>query len=186
MPPKIMIIRHAEKPEHGKPYGLRMSGEVDAESLTTRGWQRAGALARLFAPVDGRFADAALATPTAIAAARADHKGGGASRRPKQTVRPLAALLGLEIDVRFPKGEETALVASLLGRDGVVLVAWEHEHIPALVAAMPGAPAVPQAWPADRFDLVWVLDPLPGGGWRFLQVPQRVLAGDRAEGIPLA
>lgn len=185
-PPTIMIVRHAEKPGGGKPYGLRTSGRVDAESLTTRGWQRAGALVRLFAPVDGRFAHPALATPTAIAASRADRKAGGASRRPKQTVKPLAALLGIEIDVRYQKGEETGLVTSILERDGVVLIAWEHEHIPALVAAIPGAPAVPGPWPADRFDLVWVFQPVPGGGWHFTQVPQRVLGGDGSEGIPFA
>ena len=182
-PPKIMIVRHAEKPIGGKPRGLRMSGRPDRESLTARGWQRAGALARLLAPVDGRFAHPALATPTTIAASRVGARGSGASRRPKQTVKPLAALLGIAVDVRFGKGQEAAIMAAVLERDGVVLVAWEHEHIPALVAALPDAPAVPQPWPADRFDVVWVLDPLPGGLWRFVQVPQRLLAGDRDDGI---
>lgn len=182
-PPKVMIIRHAEKPLGGRPRGLRTSGKVDAESLTTRGWQRAGALGRLFAPVDGRFAHPALATPTAIAASRVSRSHGGASRRPKQTVKPLAALLGLDIDVRFGKGEEAAIMASVLARDGAVLVSWEHDHIPALVAALPGAPAVPRPWPEGCFDLVWIFDPA-GDGWTFTQVPQRLLAGDGDGGIP--
>ena len=183
-PPKIMVIRHAEKPVGGKPYGLRTSGKVDPELLTTRGWQRAGALARFFAPVDGRFAHPALATPTAIVASRAEPKAAapraGRSRRSSRS----PTLLGLAIDVSFARARSRRSSPPLLAREGVVLVAWEHEHIPPLVAALPGAPPVPAAWPEDRFDLVWVLDPAPAGGWRFTQVPQRLLAGDRADGIP--
>jgi hypothetical protein len=183
MPPaKIMVIRHAEKPIDGKPLGLRTSGKADPESLTTRGWQRAGALARFLAPADGRLAHPALATPTAIVASRAE-PGAGASRRPKQTVKPLAELLGLAIDLSFGKDEEPAMVASLLAREGVVLVSWVHEGIPPLVAALPGAPPVPAAWPEDRFDVVWVLDPAPASGWTLTQVPERLLAGDRDDGI---
>ncbi len=183
MPPaRIIILRHAEKPADGEPLGVRASGRADPESLTPRGWQRAGALARLFVPPDGRFAHPALATPTAILATRAE-EGAGASRRPKQTVRPLADLLGIALDHRFGKGEEAAVAAAVLAGDGVVLVAWVHERIPAIVAAIPGAPKVPD-WPDDRFDVVWVLAPAPGGGWALTQVPQRLLAGDRDDGIP--
>jgi hypothetical protein len=182
-PTKIMILRHAEKPGDAEPVGLRASGRADPESLTVRGWQRAGALARYFAPLDGRFPHPALATPTAILATRSE-QGAGASRRPKQTVRPLADLMGVEIDHRFAKGEEAAAAAFVLGLSGVVLVSWVHERIAPFVAALPGAPAVPQHWPEDRFDVVWVLDPAPAGGWTLTQVPERLLAGDRDDGIP--
>lgn len=181
-PSKIMIVRHAEKPVDGEPLGVRASGHADPESLTPRGWQRAGALTQLFAPAGGRFAHPALATPTAILATRSE-EGDGASRRPKQTVRPLADLLALPLDHRFAKGEEAAAAAFVLSSTGVVLVSWVHERIPAIVAALPGAPAAPD-WPEDRFDVVWVLDPAPGGGWTLTQVPERLLAGDRDDGIP--
>jgi hypothetical protein len=182
-PTKIILLRHAEKPVDGEPLGVRANGRTDPESLTPRGWQRAGALTQLFAPAGGRFAHPALATPTAILATRAE-EGDGASRRPKQTVRPLADLLGLSLDHRFARDEEAAVVACILSSAGVVLVSWVHERIPAIAAALPGAPAVPQAWPEDRFDVVWVLDPAPGGGWALTQVPQRLLAGDRDDAIP--
>jgi hypothetical protein len=36
---KIMIIRHAEKPEHHGARGVDENGNEDRESLTVRGWQ---------------------------------------------------------------------------------------------------------------------------------------------------
>ncbi len=48
---KIMLIRHAERPNADKSLrGVGFDGRKDKESLTVRGWQRAGALARFFAP----------------------------------------------------------------------------------------------------------------------------------------
>jgi hypothetical protein len=46
-----MFIRHAEKPGVDVASGLEANGTTDPESLTIRGWQRAGALARFFRPV---------------------------------------------------------------------------------------------------------------------------------------
>ena len=62
---KIMIIRHAERPpDDGLIHGVNMSGTKDPEELTVRGWQRAGALVRFFAPANGHFVNAQLATLT--------------------------------------------------------------------------------------------------------------------------
>jgi len=42
-PSKIMIIRHVEKPsKDGTVWGVNEDGTNDNESLTIRGWQRAG------------------------------------------------------------------------------------------------------------------------------------------------
>ena len=66
---KIMVIRHAEKPDGS--VGVMPDGSADPEALTPTGWQRAGALVGLFAPPDGHFADArrrplGLSTPRAL------------------------------------------------------------------------------------------------------------------------
>ena len=43
----ILVIRHAERPGAAFGEGITESGSLDEESLTVRGWQRAGALAVL-------------------------------------------------------------------------------------------------------------------------------------------
>src|SRR5689334_18288999 len=83
---KIMIIRHAEKPDDAD-QGVTPAGLPDREDLTVRGWQRAGALGRFFAPRDERFADPHLATPDVIFASQVGPQS--PSARPMHTVTPL-------------------------------------------------------------------------------------------------
>jgi hypothetical protein len=44
------------------------------------------------------------------------------------------------------------------------------------------APAAPRTWPDDLYDVVWTFIST-GTGWRFAQVPERLLPGDAATGI---
>ena len=82
---KIMLIRHAERPsDDGKVRGVTAAGDQDSEELVVRGWQRSGALVRLFAPRNGVFADPRLAEPKTIFASPFVKHGG--SLRPKHTV----------------------------------------------------------------------------------------------------
>src|SRR5262249_30645386 len=121
-PAKIMIIRHAEKPaEKGPPFGIGADGEEDNESLIVRGWQRAGGLVALFAPPGGVLSSPHLSTPAVIYASPAreeaphDAKDAGSkSKRPHQTVAPLAAKLNIPIDLSFQRGQESALAADVL------------------------------------------------------------------------
>lgn len=176
----IMIIRHAEKPAgSGAPRGIDADGNADPHSLTIGGWTRAGALVELFAPGAGNVRPG-LARPTAIYAAGGT---GGEGQRPRETVSPLAARLGLPVTTTFAKGGEAALAAEVARRGGVTLISWQHEEIPALATAVGTVdPAPPKSWPDNRFDVVWVLAPT-GAGWSFTQVPQLLLAGDSADPI---
>ncbi|MFI5200725.1 MAG: histidine phosphatase family protein, partial [Candidatus Limnocylindrales bacterium] len=77
------------------------------------------------------------------------------------------------------------LVGALRASSGNVLVAWEHKRIPLIANQLVGSSVgVPQVWPDDRFDLVWVFEPVLGRPtFSLRQVPQLLLAGDRAEPI---
>jgi hypothetical protein len=182
MPDKIMLIRHGEKPtdENNKPYGVKADGEQDFESLLPRGWQRAGALAVLFDPARGALQAGDLAVPDKIYASHDKQRDKG-SKRPKQTVEPLADRLGLKIDLSFERKETAKLAGGVLKQKGVVLISWQHELIIEIVTALTAgrkvSGTIPPCWPDDRFDLVWVLSS-QGDGWLFTQIPQRLLAGD--------
>jgi hypothetical protein len=189
MPPKaskIMIIRHAEKPT-GQLDGVDETGASSAHDLIVRGWQRAGALACLFAPAHGRLQNALLVKPAFIfaSAAAADPQPGDArSRRSEETVTPLAQLIGVDINLDFSKGEETALAKAAQACNGPVLIAWQHENINLIANAILGANAAPQTWPKERFDVVFVLTLNSSQGtYSFAQVPQFLLAGDST--VPL-
>ena len=181
---KIMLIRHAEKHDDADGIeGVTIEGQQDPEDLTVRGWQRAGALIGLFLPPLGVFIDRNLATPDAIfASGTGPHSK---SERPQNTVSPLAAKLGLQLNTNRLKGEETKLVADALAISGVVLIAWEHKAIPLIGNSIIGNnTSCPHSWPDTRFDVVWIFDQDAGsGGWSFHQVPQRLLAGDSSEPI---
>jgi hypothetical protein len=179
MPPaRVMVIRHAEKPDPGSgDGGVAVDGTTDQQSLTVRGWQRAGALVTFFtARTDMR--------PSVIFAAGIAH--GSKSKRPGETLAPLAEMLNEERQTALItdhlKDDLQPLMQDVLSRQGTVLISWEHKRIPDLVSLLPNPPLCPRVWPDDRFDLVWVFD-REEQGWRFTQVPQLLLAGDRPDPI---
>lgn len=178
---KIMIIRHGERPE-GKVCGVKADGSKSSRDLTPRGWQRAGALVRYFNPRPTAALGPGLATPVAIFASRVENEQ--KSRRPRQTVTPLADALGLAVDRSFGHGSESGLVHAALKVPGPVLVCWHHEAIPALVNLFAPSLVCPQVWPDRRFDIVWVLDrDATTSSWTLTQVPQLLLAGDSPDVI---
>ena len=67
---EMMVMRHAEKP-NGRFSGVKETGDSNPHDLSVRGWQRAGALACLFAPAHGPLQDALLARPAFIFASAA-------------------------------------------------------------------------------------------------------------------
>jgi hypothetical protein len=195
----IYIIRHGEKPtdpppaRHGQSptapaatFGVDYQGIKDAHSLLPRGWQRSGALVVLFDPARGKT-HAGLQTPGALLS---PSHSDTAAHRTYQTIQGLSDRLGLPIVSAFAEGQEAQLAASVVsGHSGVVLICWEHGHIPALASSLPTirGTAVPQAWPGDRFDVIWTFTLVPGAAktqYAFGQVPQRLLSGDTDTVIP--
>lgn len=174
---KIMIIRHAEKHQHGAHQrGVTEDGRPAHHELTVRGWQRAAALVHFFAPPGGLAARSPIQTPRSIFASNATRQS--PSLRAMHTVGPLAEALGIPINHDYAEDEEAALAAVAAAAPSPVLIAWHHGHIARLVREIAGARlACPAHWPDGRFDMVWILE-RRGGGWSFSQVAQCLLPGD--------
>lgn len=182
-PEVVYIIRHGEKPADPKVTGVDFHGGPSEHSLLPRGWQRSGALVSLFDPDRG-----GLRTPDALLCPGYGHPHKNAQHRTYQTLQGLGERFGLPIAPACAEGEEASLASSLM-RDhkGVVLICWDHAHIPALATALPLAEgtAIPRKWPDDRFDVVWAFSLVPGSGrYSFAQIPQQLLAGDADTVIP--
>jgi hypothetical protein len=92
------------------------------------------------------------------------------SRRPSETLAPLAEALALILDERTADDDFTSLAARLLQQeeyDGrVIIICWHHGHIPQLALALgasledvASAPIVHNMrWVGDVFDRLWILD----------------------------
>lgn len=176
----ISIIRHGEKPEvqdDGSvvpPLSVLTAGDTGKDDLSPRGWQRAGALVRFFAPRGGDHAE----RPAALFAAQADSRF--TSLRTQQTIAPLAALLNLDPTHPAPPDDVTTAATAILAAESPVLVCWEHKNIARLVTAITGNATLAPHWSGKRFDMVLVLEH-HGGAWTLTQVPQDLLAGDSKE-----
>jgi len=185
-PAEIYIIRHGEKPadlppaDHGHhapvptaPFGVDYQGNQDEHSLLPRGWQRSGALAALFAPALG-VPQAGLRVPTALLSPSYDDPATTITHRTYQTIQGLGARLNLQIASDFTEGQEPQLAASVVSTySGVVLICWEHRHIPAIASSL--------KWDGARFDVIWTFTLVPGSApaqYTFGQVPQQLLSGD--------
>ena len=133
---------------------------------------------------------AGLRTPAALLSPSYGHPAKTAAHRTHQTIQGLSDRLGLQIVSTFAEGQEPELAASVVsGYPGVVLICWEHDHIPALASSLPASPgtAIPQTWPGDRFDVIWTFTLVPGAApaqYTFSQVPQQLLSGDTDTVVP--
>jgi hypothetical protein len=195
-PEQIYIVRHGEKPADpppparhqpppvpGPPFGVDFEGNQDIHSLLPRGWQRSGALAVLFAPAAGRLRPG-IQTPGALFSPSYGNPEKTQSHRTYETIYGLSQRSGVPINSPVQEGQEPDLAQTVLrSHAAVVLICWEHQHIPALAAALPTVPGtqIPSPWPGDRFDIVWSFTAVTGSKpvqYAFSQIPQQLLAGD--------
>jgi phosphohistidine phosphatase SixA len=177
---KIMIIRHAEKHQHGAhARGVTEDGRPAAHELTVRGWERAAALVSFFAPRGIPPKETQIQTPRSIFASDATKQS--PSLRAMHTAGPLAAALGISVNHDYAEDEEAALAAAVSAAPSPVLIVWHHGHIARLAKQIAG-PHIPcpGQWPEDRFDVVWILarQGAEGSSWSFSQVAQCLLPGD--------
>jgi len=164
-PRQILIIRHAEKPPDAA-----MSTDLSAP-----GKDRATALHKLFEKSDTR--PTPFPKPDFIFAA----KDSGKSKRPVQTVTPLASKLDLPVDARFTNDDPVKLAEELFGNakyEGkTILISWRHGTTPELAAVL-NATSFPKTWKDDVFDRVWQITYGEKGKATFADVPQRLMPAD--------
>ncbi|WP_053002420.1 hypothetical protein [Kordia jejudonensis] len=160
-PKEILILRHAEKP-----------ADTSNENLSTKGYQRAAALAyylpETFGAIDHIFA------------AGVGHKSH--SKRPIETITPLAERLGKKIHDSYLKYQYPEMIAHIFGDDtytnSTIAIAWQHTDIEDIANAF-GAVKVPTTkWPGDCFDLVWKLTLNADNSYALEQIPQLLMYGD--------
>jgi hypothetical protein len=159
MPAQIIIFRHGEQPANPSDPNLSALGRERAARLVTF---------IMNDPEMGKFG-----TPVAIFATRTTKHGDG--QRTQQTVAPLAAALKLPVQTPFLGKDYRAAAAAILSNGAyagrTVVVCWNHEEIPQLVAAL-GAPQ-PSKWKGKVYDLVYVVRYL-GGRATLTAYPERL------------
>ncbi|KAK3939374.1 hypothetical protein QBC46DRAFT_150231 [Diplogelasinospora grovesii] len=152
MAPVIYMIRHGEKDP-------KLPDGKDPDGLSAQGVQRSQYLPHVFGKDSGYDIGYILA----------EHpKGDGGRERPCDTVKPLAASLGLAIDDRFDRDDNVgpANAARAWSGPGNVLICWEHGQLAGIAEAI-GVKKFAKGtgvkdrdeikYPGDRFDLIWVV-----------------------------
>lgn len=164
-PAQVILIRHAEKPAVGT-------------ELSPQGFKRAEALVNFFKTEE---AVTSYGTPVAIYAAAP--KNEDSSIRSIQTVTPLARALNLTVDTRFTRGQTNKIVRDLMENpayDGrMVLICWQHTNLVEIaqnLAEYNSSPrvSIPQLWPDQTYDRVWILDLKNGQVVAFKNIPQNL------------
>jgi broad specificity phosphatase PhoE len=164
-PAHILIIRHAEKPPANE----------NSADLNAAGMARAEALAKLFARSDDRTTP--FPAPDFLFATKESKK----SRRPVETIAPLAKDLGLKINNDYDD-EDFAKLANELFHDPkyagkTVLICWHHKTLPEAAAKL-GAVGAPETWNSEVFDRVWQVDYAKDGKATFTDRPQQLMPKD--------
>jgi phosphohistidine phosphatase SixA len=136
----ILIMRHAEKPD-----------DTADPDLTQAGHARAGTLASWLPATFGK--------PEFLFASSVSKR----SRRPIETLQPLAARCGLSIDDSYADQDYGALAHDLrknAAYDGaLVVVCWHHGNIPNMMHALKAADRdYPDPWDRDVFNLILRVD----------------------------
>jgi hypothetical protein len=164
-PAHILILRHAEKPPASE----------NSADLNAEGKARSEALPKLFARSDDR--PEPFPAPDFIFATKETNK----SRRPAETVAPLAKSLGLKVNSDYNDDDFDKLVHELFHNPKfagkTVLICWHHKMIPEVAATLK-AVGVPDSWDSEVFDRVWQIDFDNDGKTTFADHPQQLMPKD--------
>lgn len=131
---RVVIIRHAEKPEVGD--HLSCQGENRALQLPV-------VLYRKFKRPDRVY------VPSAVTRQSTSHV------RMFETIVPFAVKYDLSVNSEFPVHAYVDLAGRVLKETGTVLLVWEHRAIPALASQL--GVNKPPKWKSADFDSIWII-----------------------------
>jgi phosphohistidine phosphatase SixA len=135
-PSRIILMRHADKPDDPDDPDLSSAGVVRADHLATY-------IPQTFGKPD-----------YIIATARSKH-----SDRPLETVEPLARAVGVTVQHDIRDKDFEGLIDEIFSdeayRGKTVVICWHHGTLPS-IAALLGAPAgsYPDPWPDDTYNVI--------------------------------
>ena len=163
-PARVILLRHAEKPPNESNVHLSERGESRAHALVA------------FLTTKPAFVTNGL--PAALFAPKVPRRGH--SRRPYETLEPLAEHLRLSVQTPYGPSDYAALAKHVLsdpGLDGkTVIVCWIHDYLPALAKGL-GVKPEPARWKGSVYDRVWLITYTDHRAV-LTNLPQNLLPGD--------
>ncbi len=135
-PGRILLMRHAEKTGKTDDFYLSKEGTIRAERLVT-------------------YIPQTFGRPDFIYAAARSKR----SVRSIETVKPLAAAHGIEVQYHIEDKEFDALVTEIFSKSEyhgkTIVICWHHGKLPEIAALLGGQRgAYPDPWPQDVFNLI--------------------------------
>lgn len=132
---RVVIIRHAEKPEKG-------------DNLSCQGQNRALQLAQVL------FEKFNL--PDYIYVPSLDADKSTSHSRMFQTITPFAVKHNLKINSKYQDSDYVGVANNVLKKRGTVLIIWSHQSIPKLAKAL--GVNNPAHWEDADYDSIWLLN----------------------------
>jgi len=186
-PHKIVLIRHAEKPD-----------DDNDPNLSEKGYHRATAFIKYFNQTHNTFnkPSAFFAMGSRIDPTEKDPPGIKTVKtlRAIETVQPSAEWLRVPIFKQFIKErpdrlftfieDETKQHQDIFGVNSTIVISWEHDDLNDIFLAKFGLPAdyIPKAWPGHIYDMNYVLTFGPHGKLKeFDIILQHLLPSDAVE-----
>jgi|SRR5690348_9622229 len=139
---RVVIIRHAEKPDKG-------------DNLSCKGFNRS---LQLTAVLYNKFK-----VPDKIFVSSVGNGKSANQLRMLQTITPFAIKYNLKIDSKFDVDDAKDLADAIKKINGYALVVWQHDKIDNIVKAL-GVDTKGMKWGDNDYDSIWVIDFKNGKG----------------------
>jgi hypothetical protein len=137
---KVILIRHAEKPENGS--NLNCQGANRAKQLPALLYSRFGLPALTYIPAPKK-------------------KDTSKHSRMYETIIPFVSQYHLTLNSTFEEKDCAGIARDVLAKKGTVLIVWEHSRLPGIARAL-GVRDAGLKWPAKDYDGIWIIS-FPGG-----------------------